>query len=239
MTTAPVAMITGAGSGIGRATALQLARRGWRLGLLGRRRETLEATADLIAAHVAVPQPQIILPADVALASETNSAVDQVAARFGRVDALVNNAALPHLAPVHETTDEQYRMVFEANVVGPAHLVARLWPFFVSQAGGTIVNISSMATMDPYPGLGAYAASKAALESLTRSIANEGRSLGIRAFAIAPGAVETPMLRSIFSVQQIPPARTLEPDAIAKVIVECVLGEHHDDSGKVIYVRSP
>ena len=96
-----------------------------------------------------------------------------------------------------------------------------------------------MATIDPFPGLFVYAASKAALESFTRSIRNEAGPSRIRAFSIAPGAVETPLRRATFDEATIPRARTLEPEVIARVIVDCILGRREEDAGRVLAVPSP
>ena len=102
-----------------------------------------------------------------------------------------------------------------------------------------MVNVSSMATVDPYPGLSVYAASKAALESLTRSIAVEGREHGIRSFSVVLGAVETAMLRSVVSEAQLPREKTLEPRDVAEVVMACVEGRHDSRNGGAVPVPSP
>jgi NAD(P)-dependent dehydrogenase (short-subunit alcohol dehydrogenase family) len=91
-----------------------------------------------------------------------------------------------------------------------------------------------MATLDPFPGLSAYAASKSALESLTRSIQIEGRAHGIRAFTVAPGAVETEMLRQVVSKEDLSPQRAHDPMDVARVIGECVSGRRDVEMGKTI-----
>ena len=96
-----------------------------------------------------------------------------------------------------------------------------------------------MATLDPFPGLGVYAAAKAALESLTRSVVGEGGSRGIRAFSVATGAVETPMLRSLFSEKELPPEKALDPAEVAAIVLECIRGERDGEQGGVIRVPSP
>jgi NAD(P)-dependent dehydrogenase (short-subunit alcohol dehydrogenase family) len=98
------------------------------------------------------------------------------------------------------------------------------------------VNVSSIATVDPFPGFFAYAASKAALNLMTASAAKEGANVGIRAFAVAPGAVETPMLRASFDAKAVPPEACLEPESVARVIVACATGLRDADSGRVIPV---
>jgi NAD(P)-dependent dehydrogenase (short-subunit alcohol dehydrogenase family) len=96
-----------------------------------------------------------------------------------------------------------------------------------------------MATIDPFPGLSLYAASKAAMESLTRSVRNEGYEAGIRAFNVVPGAVETQMLRSLFPITALPTEKALDPYVVAQVIADCVTGARHEASGSSIIVPSP
>jgi 3-oxoacyl-[acyl-carrier protein] reductase len=102
-----------------------------------------------------------------------------------------------------------------------------------------VVNVSTLGVMDPFPGFFAYAASKAALDSFTRSVAREGRSSGIRSYCVNPGAVETAILRANFSEKVLPREKTLKPEAVAEVIVRCIEGERTDDHGKSIALPSP
>lgn len=228
-----VTIITGAGSGIGRVCAVMLARRGHRLVLAGRRREALEETAS------EAQNDSLVLTADVGDPGSPSAIIDAAIERFGRIDALVNNAGHAPLRDIGETTPEIVEEVFRINAHGPANLIAKVWPIMRRQGGGRIVNVSSMAASDPFPGLFAYAAAKASVELMVKSCASEGRSHGIRAFAVAPGAVETAMLRANFSEKQVPKNRCLSPDDVAAVIVACVVGERDADNGKTIRLPSP
>jgi NAD(P)-dependent dehydrogenase (short-subunit alcohol dehydrogenase family) len=96
-----------------------------------------------------------------------------------------------------------------------------------------------MATTDPFPGFFIYAAAKAGVNLMAKSCAKEGREFGIRAFSVAPGAVETPMLRALFSEVQLPPEKCLSPDDVAKVVVECIAGERDTQNGETIFIPSP
>ena len=107
-----------------------------------------------------------------------------------------------------------------------------------SERAGCVVNITSMAVVDPFPGLAVYAASKAALDSLTRSIHNEGADHGIRAYSVAPGAVETEMLRTIVTEEQLPTEQTLAPAQIAEVVADCIAGTCAEPSGSSLLVPS-
>ncbi len=229
-----IAIVTGAGSGIGRAIALKLAPHCHGLVLVGRRAAKLRETAAAVrGAEV------LVVAADLSNPSQARSVVEQTDKRFGSLDVLVNNAAVLSVAAVGQTTPELLQETFAANVFGPALLVAAAWPIFLRQGSGCVVNISSMATVDPFPGLSVYAASKAALESLTRSIASEAGGAQIRAFSLVVGAVETPMLRSVVTAEDLPRHRTLDPGAVADVVLDCVLGRRVADAGGMIALPSP
>ena len=232
---APVAIVTGAGSGIGRATAIALAAKGHRVALVGRRAARLAETAELIRGAGA-PDNCMETPADLADPDAIRVVVKSTVGAWGRVDTLVNNAAVCPNHPVGGTNPALLQETFAANFFGAALLVARLWPVFLTQHGGCVVNVSSVSTVDPFPGLSVYAATKAALESLTRSIAIEGRDHGIRAFSLVLGAIETDMLRSIVTEAQYPRSQTLEPQDVAVVVVDCVTGRLDSQSGGVIEV---
>ncbi|MFG0283707.1 MAG: SDR family oxidoreductase [Phycisphaerales bacterium JB039] len=232
MTDQPVALITGAGSGIGRAAAIELADRGWRLALCARRREPLEETADLADTEC------VIAPGDVADVEDCRAMIAAATDGLGRLDALVNNAGYAPLLPIDQTDPDTIARAFAVNAIGPATLIHLAWPIFLRQKRGVVVNVSTLGTKDPFPGFFAYAASKAAVNLMTQSCASEGADHGVRAFAIAPGAVETGMLRELFSEQQLPRDQCLAPEAVAAVIAECVCGEREVDNGKVIWMSA-
>ncbi len=229
----PVVIVTGAGSGIGRATCLMLAEEGYALALVGRREHKLEEVRAEIADNASERETQVIA-ADLADPSSAKAIVTATLDRWGRIDCLVNNAGSLEMATLEETTNDLLQSTFEVNTFSPARLIAALWPVFLRQEKGCVVNVSSRATVDPFPGLSIYAAAKSAVESLTRSVMNEGRSLGIMAYAIAPGAVETPMLRSLWNEDELPPSQAMAPDEIARVIVDCIMGRREQDLGLTI-----
>lgn len=234
-----VAVITGAGSGIGRATAFVLAGAGFRLALVGRTERTLQQTLHLLETRGIDPSDALIIPADVGQQSEAHHVIDQTVQRWNRLDVLINNAAALHVGPMTQASPSGLIDTFSVNVFGPLHLIARVWPVFLRQGSGCIVNISSMSAVDPFPGLSMYAASKCALESLARSVRSEDPTHAIRAFNIAPGAVETEMLRAIVTEANLPRERTLEPQSVAYVILQCVRGERDGEQGRTILLPSP
>jgi C-7 ketoreductase len=234
----PVSIVTGAGSGIGRATAIMLAERGHRISLVGRTAIALEETAALIREKVpgATLFPCV---ADVCDLDLSAMVVDRTHAAWGRIDCLVNGAGAAPKAPIEATDEELLEHTFYVNAFGPATLIARCWTHFVQQKSGCIINISTMGAFDPFPGFFVYAAAKSALDSFTRSAWREGRRHGIRSFCINPGAVETRMLRQNWDERIIPPAKTLPPEAIATVIVDCIEGRRDAEAGTSIPVPSP
>lgn len=230
----PVAIVTGAGSGIGRAAALRLAAAGYAVVLAARGRASLEAVAEQIGGGA----DTLIVPTDVAEPDDVRRLVERTVECFGRVDAVVNNAGFAALSTIAQTTPQRWRSTVDVNLSGPVLLTAAAWEH-LAKRGGVVVNVSSMATRDPFPGLWTYATAKAGLEMFTRCIATEGAEANIRAAAILPGAVETPMLRSAFDEQALPKDKTLDPDAVAAVIADCVTGRRPFEPGEQILVPSP
>ncbi|MBL8964552.1 MAG: SDR family oxidoreductase [Phycisphaeraceae bacterium] len=231
----PIALVTGAGSGIGLACAARLAREGFDLLLIGRRVAALREAAAAIGGETR----REVHAADVGEPGQARGCVEAALAAFGGLDVIVNNAGSVSSTPIGSACDEEIERLFRVNIMGPAAIIDRAWPVLVGRGSGRIVNVSSYATMDPFPGLGYYAAAKAGLNVLTRACHNEGYPAGIRSFAVAPGAVETDMLRSLFPREVLPTERTLDPGTVADVVIECVRGERDAESGGTIFLPSP
>lgn len=235
-----VAIVTGAGSGIGRAAAMSLSVEGYRLVLVGRRIDPLAETAAMLEGD------SVSIAADIGDARQCADVVARAVAEFGRLDVLVNNAGAAPYAPIEETTPKMIDAAFRDNALGPAYLIGAAWAVFKRQAGAgearspgmCIVNVSTMGTVDPFPGFFAYASAKASVNLMARCAANEGKAIGVRAFAVAPGAVETPMLRTNFPESVIPSSKCLTPEEVARVILRCVRGEEDSRNGGVILVPS-
>ena len=233
----PVAIITGAGSGIGRAVAVELARRGWRLALAGRRAAPLSETGALLDGSE--PDAWIAVTGDVGEASGCERLAQTADERFGRIDAVINNAGYAPLVPMGEIDGETIEQIFRVNTLGPLHLVRASWNALSRAQTPRVVSVSSMASRDPFPGLGVYGGAKASLNLLASAWTTEGESIGLKAFSVAPGAVETAMLRGVVSKEDYPTENCMTPEHVAGVIVACVTGERDSDAGKTIFLPGP
>jgi NAD(P)-dependent dehydrogenase (short-subunit alcohol dehydrogenase family) len=222
----PVALITGALTGIGRATALALAREGFRLVVSGRHEDKGQALA---AELRALETEAEFVRADVRFEAEVRNLIDRAAARFGGIDVAVNNAGTEgETGPIVEQSAANYESTFGANVLGTLLSLKHELRIMLPQRSGSIVNLSSIAGHVGLAGAAIYAASKHAVEGLTKSAALEAAAAGVRVNAVAPGPVETPMLERFVGRNEdakarflaaIPAQRASTPEEIAATIV--------------------
>lgn len=226
----PVAIISGAGGGIGRATAIRLARSGYQLALLGRTHNSLAQTVNLCG-------DGLIRVVDVAAADQVRQAIETIVERLGRIDVLVHCAGIAPVLSIAQMTPAQWREVIETNLSAAFYLCRAAWPTFERQKSGVVINVSSFAARDPFPGFAAYGAAKAGLNLFGLSAAREGQPIGVRVHTIAPAAVETPMFRKILSPEQYPTEKALSPEDVAQIIEACATGAMKYTSGEVIYIR--
>jgi NAD(P)-dependent dehydrogenase (short-subunit alcohol dehydrogenase family) len=224
-----VAIITGAGGGIGRATAIELSRRGFSVVLVGRTEKTLRETEKLV-------EHALLLVADITDVEQVNRIVEQTLSRFGRIDAIVNNAGIAPLLSIEKTTPQVWHEVIDTNLSAAFYLCRAVWPAFKRQGGGAVVNISSLAARDPFDGFLAYGAAKAGLNTFALALAREGAAIGVKVYTIAPGAVETAMFRALVSPQEFSTDKTLKPAEVAELIGKCIADESEYKSGEVIWL---
>ncbi len=221
----PVVLITGALTGIGRATALAFAQHGARVVVSGRRDEAGNALAGELQAAGA---EAAFIRADVREEAEVAALIDQTVARFGRLDVAVNAAGTEgQPGPATAQTAETYAATFDTNVLGTVLSMKHELRIMQAQGSGSIVNISSTYGHRGAGGASLYAASKHAVEGLTKSVALEAAAFGVRVNAVAPGPVDTGMLDrfaggddgKIRMAAQIPLRRIGRPEEIARAIV--------------------
>src|SRR5215475_5383861 len=188
-----VALVTGAARGIGLATAKRFLAEGWRVALLDIDGEMLR---DAVAG-LAKPDDTLALCCDVSDAQAVAVAIDRVDKRFGRLDALVNNAGVAAFAPLLETSEEDWSRILAVNLTGPFLCTKAAAPLMRDRGGGAIVNITSISAVRASTLRSANGTSKAGLAHITKQLAVELASLGIRVNAVAPGPVDTAMAKAV------------------------------------------
>ncbi|MBP8130334.1 MAG: SDR family oxidoreductase [Candidatus Hydrogenedentes bacterium] len=183
-----MALITGAGRGIGRAIALAFAREGCGVALLARTLDELTETANLVVATGARALPCVC---DVSMPAQVDGAVNRVLHEFGHIDILVNNAGFAAFKPFVEIGFEDWKRTLDVNLTGPFLLIQEVLPSMIERGSGRIINVSSVAGLKPIPEQSAYCASKFGLNGLSLVLAMELRPYGIAVHAICPGGVAT------------------------------------------------
>ena len=237
-----VAIITGAGTGIGAAAAKQFALTGTAVALVGRR---LDKLVDTLQAIQAAGSEGVTMALDVGQPSAPSSIVDQVIQKWGRIDVLVNNAATIKTPPFEQVTFEEFENHFAVNVRGPYFLTQAALPFLKKSGSGVVINISSSSGSLTIPGQSIYGMSKAALEYQTRSLAAE-LAPSVRVNCIAPGPVDTPIhltwagddIQAAYArmTKEVPLARMGTAEELGKWIVWLASAEASFVTGVVIPV---
>jgi NAD(P)-dependent dehydrogenase (short-subunit alcohol dehydrogenase family) len=239
----PVVLITGALTGIGRATALAFAHEGARIVVSGRRDEAGQALAKELQALGAEAE---FVKADVRREEDVRNLIDRAVRHFGRLDVAVNNAGTEgQLGLITEQTAESYAATFDTNVLGTLLSMKHELRVMQPQGSGSIVNLSSTFGIRGTPGASIYAASKHAVEGLTKSGALEGAASGVRVNAIAPGPIETGMLdrftgspeRKASFAAGVPMKRLGKPEEIADAIVYLASDRASYLTGQIIGVN--
>lgn len=215
------ALITGAGRGLGRAIAVQLAKQGARLCLVARSKEQLEKTKALI--HEVSPRHSVLTQiADVTDPSERAQAFRECEESFGGLDILVNNAGAIRVKDFEALTPEDYQLCIDTNLSATFFCSQLAFGLMKKARGGVILNISSLAGvpgLEKFQGFSAYSASKAAVIALSEALAVEGKPVNIQVNCLCPGAIDTQMLR-----EALPDFKTnTSPDEVAGSAVKLIV----------------
>lgn len=224
------ALVTGAGSGIGRALSVELARRGARLILLGRTASALEATRALLpdaaAAHV--------LCLDLAAPEARRTIAARVMELEGRLDLLVNNAGVVEAAPLSQQEEETWRRMLEVNLLAPMAITSRLLPLLRASGQGRVVNIGSMFGDIAFPFFAAYSASKFALRGWSEALRRELAGQGVGVTYCAPRGTRTPAADGFAAYAKAFRMRLDAPERVAAQIVDGIARDARD-----VYPRGP
>lgn len=240
---AAVVLITGALTGIGRATALAFAHEGARIVVSGRRDDAGRALADELRGLGAQAE---FVRADVRHEADVQQLIDRTIARFGQLDVAVNNAGTEGQAgPLTQQSAESYAATFDTNVLGTILSLKHEMRVMLAQGHGSIINLSSTLGSRGAAGASMYVASKHAVEGLTKAAALEGAAAGVRVNAVAPGPIETAMLsrfagsaeRKAGMVASVPAKRVGKPEEIAQTIVFLASDKASFLTGQIIGVN--
>jgi NAD(P)-dependent dehydrogenase (short-subunit alcohol dehydrogenase family) len=224
-----IAIITGAGTGIGRAIALAFAREGAEIALVGRRKEPLESVAEEAGGS------PLVLAADVSKQRDIDRILTETTTRLGGINVLVNNAGILHIGTAEQITEEQWDETFSINVRGLWLLSRSVLPHMRKSGGGSIINVASVLGVNGARNRAAYASSKGATILLTKCMAIDHGHENIRVNAICPSFVETDLTAEVMR-------RAADPEAVRRERISVHpagrLGQPEDIAGMAVYLAS-
>ncbi|ACB96180.1 SDR family NAD(P)-dependent oxidoreductase [Beijerinckia indica] len=223
-------LITGAGSGIGRALAIEAANLGMSVAICGRRKSALEATGDLIDAR----RRPLVISADITIAADRRRIADHIRDKWGALDVLVNNAGVIAGGPLEHVHDDALDRIFQTNVIGPIALTRDLMPLLAVARPSRIVNIGSVFGDIPYPGFSVYSASKFAMRGFSIALRRECERNGISVTYAAPRATKTDAADAFADLIVRSRMQLESPDRVAERIWRAVI--NGDDS---VYPSGP
>jgi len=236
-----VAIVTGAGSGIGRSIALTFAREGAKVVVADLNEKGGLETVDLVKKE---KEEAIFVKVDVSQAENIDQMVEVCLKEFGQVDILVNNAGIVKMSPLHETTEEDWDKILGVNLKSVFLSSKKVLPILLGQGKGKIINIASIAGLVGFSNLGAYCASKGGIIALTREMALEYAPKKINVNCIAPGVIKTAMTKEMLADEptrkslesSTPYPRLGEPEDIAQAAVYLASDESDFVNGEILVV---
>ena len=215
------AIVTGASSGIGKATAMAFARSGIEVALVSRSADKLEAVASAI--KLETNTKVAIYPLDLGIIDQVSQKIAAICSSFGPVDILVNNAGMGYTSLLTQTTLEDWQKVLDLNLTSVFQCIQGVLPQMRERSGGIIINVASIAAFNAFPEWGAYSVSKAGLVALSKALSAEERGQGIRTVIIAPGAVNTSIWDTDTVQADFNRSAMLTPEIVAQSILHTAL----------------
>lgn len=210
------AILTGAGKGIGRATAIELAKQGVNLGLISRSEAELSALCKELTAQYGIQAVYAV--GDISIRSEAEAAADSVIEQLGQVDILINNAGIAKFGTLLEMDPEHWEKIIQVNLMGTYYITRKVLPAMLEQKEGSIINVASTAGEKGFATGSAYAASKFGVMGLTESLMQEVRKSNIRVTALTPSTVNTPLAANA-GLKIGDEDRMLQPEDVAELIL--------------------
>lgn len=215
------AIVTGASSGIGKATALAFAKSGIEVALVSRSADKLQALAAQIRQTTQTKAESY--PIDLAIVAQVTQKIAAISSSFGPIDILVNNAGMGYTNSLGKTTLEDWQKVLELNLTSVFQCIQAVLPQMRDRSRGTIINVASIAAFNAFPEWGAYSVSKAGLVALGKTLSVEERENGIRTVTISPGSVNTPIWDTDTVQADLNRQAMLTPEIVAQSILHAAL----------------
>ena len=220
------AIVTGASSGIGKATALAFAKSGIEVALVSRSMDKLKAVAEEIEALETQSKAKIY-SLDLEMLDRVKPEISQICLDLGSVDILVNNAGMGYTNSLYETSLKDWQKVLNLNLTSAFACIQGVLPHMRGRSSGTIINVASIAAFNAFPDWGAYGVSKAALVALSKALSVEERENGIRTVTISPGSVNTPIWDTDTVQADFDREAMLTPETVAQSILHAALLPSH------------
>ena len=219
------AIVTGASSGIGKATAIAFAKSGIEVALVSRSKAKLQAVADEIEALQTQGKVKIY-SLDLAQLDRVKQQISEVCLDFGAIDILVNNAGMGYTNSLYKTSLEDWQTVIDLNLTSVFQCIQGVLPQMRERKSGTIINVASIAAFNAFPDWGVYGVSKAALVALSKALSVEERGNGIRTVTVSPGSVNTPIWDTDTVQADFDREAMLTPEIVAQSILHTALLPH-------------
>ena len=229
---APVCVVTGGSAGIGLAIARKFAASGYQIALCGRDPQKLSAAQQSITAEGGVCRTESL---DVQDIPALQTFLINLQSDPGRIDVLVNNTGRAPVLALEAVSEEEFRQTMAVNVDAVFFATQTVWPIMKAQGGGVIINISSLASVDPFVGFSVYGAGKAWVNLFTRATADEGKEHNIRVYCAALGAVDTDLLRGLFP--DFPQDQRLTPEEVADFVAQFPEPPMQHLSGQTFFLK--
>jgi 3-oxoacyl-[acyl-carrier protein] reductase len=226
-----VVLVTGASRGIGKEIAQQFAAQGAKVVLVARHLEPLEELEDALLASGA---DVMATAADIARPQDVQALAMEVGMTYGRVDILINNAAVATFKPLVASSYEEWQAMTDTNLHGMFSVTQTFLPGMIERRSGVVVNISAAVARNGYPYLAVYSATKAGIIAFSEALAKEVRRYGVQVYAVCPHGVDTDLYRTLFGATD--PAKLLSTQRVAQDVLKVAAGEAGIRSGQTLEI---
>ncbi len=226
-----VVLVTGASRGLGKVIAQDFAQQGAKVVLVARHTAPLEVLEDEI---LAAGGEAFAVAADISDSSAVQALAMEVGVTYGRVDIIINNAAVAILKPMTEVTREEWQQMTDTNLHGMFQVTQTFLPGMIERKSGVIINISAALARNGYPNLAVYSATKAGIIAFSEALSKEVRRHGVQVYTVCPHGINTDLYKNLFGATD--PAKILSPERVAQDVLKVAAGEGGIRSGQTLEI---